>query len=110
LILPALPSTNSVTACSRVYNLDVLIGFVRPVAPSCDSALLQSLSPFRSWALLRLNPRARRSALFCFLGSPVPASNRIRHAGPPQQSTSPPLGAGPLAFGAPSRLGKQFQS
>ena len=74
-------------------------------ARSCKSVLHRDLSPCRSWALLRLNPRARHSAPFCFLGSPVLASTIHQQRRSPQQSTSPPLGAGPLAFPCPKTLG-----
>jgi hypothetical protein len=48
-------------------------------------------SPFRSWALLRLSPRARRSAPFCFLGSRRACLEAPAAAAPPRRSPNKAL-------------------
>jgi hypothetical protein len=111
LVLSAIPSTSSVAAVfeglqwRRPDRLCQTYGLV-PVSQFTSDLC----RPCRSWARLRLNPRARRSAPFCFLGSPVLASKRIRHAGPPNNALRLPWDRGRLLSRAPRHLGQQIQS
>jgi hypothetical protein len=64
-----------------------------------------SLSPPLSWAQLRLNPRARRYATLCFLGSPSLAS-KLHSARPvPPNKALRWLGSGAACSGVPQDIG-----
>ena len=92
--------------CSRLYNGAVLIGFVRHVGSFMlvsSPPISVALSVLGTAALKPARP-ALRSVLLSRLSRPC-LKKHLRQRRSPQQSTSPPLGAGPLAFACPKTLG-----